>query len=351
MSLQTMSLQTMRLQFHLAYAFLLFFVLLGTAHSAQELKIVADYWPPFTTEQKGQRMAADVVENALSNADIIHDTQLLPWKDVLAGVKSGKYDAIIGAWKSKERESYLLFSKPYLENRIKLVGRTDNKIEFKTLEQLAGKKIGIVEGYAYGPEVSDNKNLVKVTGATLAGNIKSLIAKKLDYILADSIVAQAMKEFLPKEVRKKLVVYEKAVVIKPLHFALRKNYPDGKAILEKFNNSISKMIADGSYNKILGFSWVLADTNSDGIYEYIAGSNINPNSADPAAQQYGYQVFSEDESNRKSLAKTPPLQYRILNQNYNSWHEAENAMQKAHKEGVSPTEDTSDTFNFLIGKW
>lgn len=346
-----MSLQTMRLQFYLAVTFLLFFILLTPAHSAQQLKIVADYWPPFTTGQKGQRMAADLVEKALTNAGIIHKTQILPWKDVLTGIKSAKYDAIIGAWKSKERESYLLFSKPYLENRIKLVGRIDNKIDFKSLGQLAGKKIGVVEDYAYGPEVSDNKKIIRVTGATLAGNIKKLIAKKLDYILADSIVAQAMKEFLPKDVRNKLIVYEQAVVIKSLHFALRKNYPGGKTILEKFNNSISKMIADGSYNKILGFSWVLADTNSDGIYEYIAGDNVNPDSIDPALEHFAYQVFSEEEPNSKSLAKSPLLKYRILNQSYDSWHEAEKAMQKAYKEGVSPHEDTSGSFNFLIGEW
>jgi len=331
----------------------LFLLLLSVApaSAAQKLKIVADYWPPFTTEQKGQRMAADLVENALSNINIIHDTKILQWKELMAGIKSGKYDAIIGAWKSKEREDYLLFSRPYIENRIKLIGRLDNKIAFNNLSQLTRKKIGVVEGYAYGPEINENKNIVRVTGTTLAANIKDLIAKKIDYLLADSIVAQAMKEFLPKDVSKNLVIHEKAVVIKPLYFAMRKNYPDGKALLKKFNQAISGMIADGSYNKILGFSWVLADTNSDGIHEYIAGDNVNPNLSDPASRQFGYQVFTEEESSRPSLAKSPPIKYRILNQNYDSWYEAQKAMQNAYKEGVSPQEDISDTYNFLIGKW
>ncbi len=346
--------QIMHLWFPLLCSFILFFSLLGSVQGAKKLEIVADYWPPFTTDQKGQRMAADLVETALSNAGITHETQLLPWQDVMSGVKSGKYDAIIGAWKNKERESYLMYSRAYLENRIKLVGRIDNKIEFKTLEQLTGKKVGIVDGYAYGPEISDNKSIIKIKGASLADNIKSLNAKKIDYLLADSIVAQAMKEFLPKDIRKNLIIYEKAVLIKPLYFALRKNYPQGKVILEKFNQAISNMIGDGSYNKILGFSWVLADTNSDGIYEYIASDNVKPGSNDPASQQFGYQVFSEEDSDHESnnnLKKSPPIKYRILNQNYDTWRDAEKAMQKAHKEGVSPQEDTSDTFNFLIGKW
>ena len=349
-------------QFHLLFMILLFFNCVSAVHSAEKLKIVADYWPPFTTEQKGQRIAADLVETALSNADIIHQTQLLPWNDVLEGVKSGKYDAIVGAWKSKERQSYLMFSRPYLENRIKLVGRIDNRIEYKNLDQLAGKKVGIVKGYAYGPEVSDNKSIIKVSGATVAGNIKNLVAKKVDYILADSIVAQAMKEFLPKDVKKELVVYEKAVLVKPLHFALRKNYPNGKAILEKFNNAISKMLADGSYNKILGFSWVKV-TNADGEYEYIAGRNVTPGAADPALQQYGYQVFSDEEANSADLAKSRKPKYRVLDQNFDSWRDAASAIEDAHQDGITREHDTinkagttegiqtGDTFNFLIGEW
>jgi len=330
---------------------LLSILLLNPVHAAQKLKIVADYWPPFTTEQKGQRMAADLVENALNKINVIHTTQIVQWNELMEGILSGKYDAIVGAWKSKEREAYLLFSRAYIENRIKLIGRIDNRIVFNNLHQLMGKKVGLVEGYAYGPEVSENKNIVKVTGATLASNIKHLMAKKIDYLLADSIVAQAMKEFLPKEVRNNLIIYEKAVVIKPLYFAIRKNYPNGKAILEKFNNAISDMIADGSYNKILGFSWVLADTNSDGVYEYIAADNATPNTADPVSQQFGYQVFTDEQANQSSLGKSPPIKYRILNQDYDSWNEAQKAMQRAYKEGVSPQEDIADTYNFLIGEW
>ena len=351
-----------RLQFQFAITFLLLFIGVAAAHSADKLKIVADYWPPFTTEQKGQRIAADLVETALSNADIIHETQLLPWNEVLEGLKSGKYDAIVGAWKSTERESYLMFSQPYLENRIKLVGRIDNRIVYKRLDQLAGKKVGLVEGYAYGPEISDSKSIVKVMGATEAGNIKKLIAKKVDFILTDSIVVQAMKEFLPEDVKNELVIYDDAVVIRPLYFALRKNYPNGKAILEKFNKSISGMLADGSYNKILGFSWVKV-TNADGVEEYIGSSNVTPGAADPAQQQYGYQVFTDEEPNRKSMAKSKKPKYRVLDQNFDSWRDAANAIEDAHKEGVSPEHDTinkadmnkdlqtGDTFNFLIGEW
>ena len=44
-------------------------------------------------------------------------------------------------------------------------------------------------------------------------------------------------------------------------------------------------------------------TNANNEYEYVADRNVTPGAADPALQQYGYQVFSDEEANSANLAK------------------------------------------------
>jgi len=44
----------------------------------------------------------------------------------------------------------LIFSQPYLENRLVLVGRHGADVAAKALPALAGRRIAIVEGYSYG---------------------------------------------------------------------------------------------------------------------------------------------------------------------------------------------------------
>ena len=249
---------------------------------AAELKLVADNWPPFTSDKPGQRIAADLVEQALKRTDISANTKITQWKNVLDGIKSSKYDAIVGAWKNFEREQYLLFSRPYLENRIMLVGRIDNKITFNDVTQLTNKSIGIVEGYAYGEAIANNEKIIKVKSATVTDSLKKLLDKKVDFILTDSIVAQSMKQHLPQEIKNQLLIYSKVVVTHSLHFAIRKDYPNANKLLEKFNNTIRSMIADGSYNRILGFAWLVADTDGDGVDEYIVGDQVPSKNDDPA---------------------------------------------------------------------
>ena len=47
----------------------------------------------------------------------------------------------------------LLFSEPYLENRLVLVGRKGADVAAPTLATLGGRRIALVDGYSYGEDV------------------------------------------------------------------------------------------------------------------------------------------------------------------------------------------------------
>ncbi|WP_455200467.1 substrate-binding periplasmic protein [Kaarinaea lacus] len=337
-------------KFRLIFAIILIHILtVAPPHSiAATLNLVADNWPPFTSEKPGQRIAADLVERALKRSEVAAKIKIIQWKDVLDGIKSSKHDAIVGAWKNFEREQYLLFSRPYLENRIMLVGRIDNKISFNDVTQLTNRKIGIVEGYAYGEAIANNEKITKVKSATVIDSLKKLLDKEVDFILTDSIVAQSMKQHLPKKIKDKLVIYPKVVMTHSLHFAVRKNYPNADKLLEKFNNSIRSMIADGSYNRILGFAWLVADTDGDGVDEYIVGDQVPSKNDDPAISGAGYPVFSEEQSRDKK----PEKKYRVLNLEYNSWDDAQQAIQQAQMSGrLQYEEPETEAVNVFSGKF
>src|SRR4029453_16622437 len=63
---------------------------------------------------------------------------------------SGPYDGSGAAWRDAEREKVLVYSRPYLENRLILGGRRGASVTATRLPELTGKRIAIVEGYASG---------------------------------------------------------------------------------------------------------------------------------------------------------------------------------------------------------
>ena len=63
---------------------------------------------------------------------------------------SGPFDGSAAAWRDQQREAVLLYSEPYLENRLVLVARRGGNVSAQSLAALKGRRIAIVEGYAYG---------------------------------------------------------------------------------------------------------------------------------------------------------------------------------------------------------
>lgn len=314
---------------------------------AADLKLAADYWPPFTSERAGQRVAMDLVEQALTRSGNNAQSSIIPWQQVLEGIKASKFDGIVGAWKNAEREQYLSFSQPYLENRILLVSRTDNRFDFNDISQLENKKVGIVEDYAYGEAITKNEKIIKVKSASIEQNIKNLVRKECDFALIDSLVAQAMKQALPADIINQLVLYPTVVVTQGLHFAVRKNHPHAEELLKQFDATIEEMIIDGSYNRALGFGWLVVDTNADGIDEYVRGNQLDSITIDPALSNSGYPLYS----NPVESQPRRPVRYRILNQEYDTWDEAQQAIKQAVDSGTLTREDTEDAISFSIGNF
>ena len=118
---------------------------LAVAGNPDELHLASDTWPPFTDSAEGRRVAIDLVLTALDRAGISATTTIVHWKDVEAGIRDAKFDGSAAMWRTDKREEYLIFSDPYLENRLVLVGRPGRA---EPLVRTGGRNRACPTGYA-----------------------------------------------------------------------------------------------------------------------------------------------------------------------------------------------------------
>jgi len=103
-----------------------FVLLLGGAVSlivsaqTTQLALVSTAWPPFTNVPGQPRFALDLVDAALGRISLTARTTIVSAGQFTPALLSGQYDGSAAAWKDPERERLLIFSQPYLENRIGL---------------------------------------------------------------------------------------------------------------------------------------------------------------------------------------------------------------------------------------
>ena len=126
-------------------------VALPIAALAQErqLELGSTPWPPFTNARGEPRFALDLVEEALVRIGVFANIVIVVEGTLTPLLLSGEFDGSAALWRDTERERVLLYSQPYLENRLILVGRHGSDVSASTLDDLAGKRVALVAGYAY----------------------------------------------------------------------------------------------------------------------------------------------------------------------------------------------------------
>jgi len=303
-----------------------------TAFSQSELKLVSDIWPPFTDVEGEKAFAMDLVKEALTRMDIGIQYKIQDFSDVIKGIDSGEFDGSAALWASEEREKKYLFSEPYLQNQLVLVGRKGSDVSATSFDNFDNKRIGVVEDYAYGVDINSDK-VSLISGNNDQQNLERLLSDQIDYMLVDALLIQYLLKYQVNDVSEYLEIGESPIMIKPLHFIIRKDVTDAEKIIAGFNTEIQKMISEGIYNKILELSWVRADMDGDGNMELI----LDGNAAGTAPPTYAYGVYSEQSLVKKSDS---PERFYIEGKMYNSWDQVP---QEYKTEIVMSTQNPNDT--------
>jgi polar amino acid transport system substrate-binding protein len=256
----------------------------------KHLRLVSTAWPPFTNESPQPRFALDLVEAALGRIGVTSQTTIVDAAQFTSLLVSGSYDGSAAAWKDPERERALLFSQPYLENRLILVGRTGADVSAKALADLKGRRLAIVEGYSYG-EAIDNAGPVFVRSRSEEDSLRQLLSGAVDYTLMDEIVVQYIVDHHSEEARTKLQFGSTSLITRPLYLAVSRAHPDAQSIVDRFNAQLRAMITDRTYHRLLHVGWIRADVDGDGLAEYISQSDISG----PSEPERAYTLFASPE--------------------------------------------------------
>jgi polar amino acid transport system substrate-binding protein len=260
--------------------------LIPSAQTAS-LRLVSTAWPPFTNPPGQPRFALDLVETALGRIKLTARTAIVPAPQFTSVLLSNLFDGSAAAWKDPERERMLIFSQPYLENRLVLVGRSGADVSAKTLEALAGKKVAIVEGYSYG-DVVDHAGPTWVRSQGEEDSVSRLLKGTVDYTLMDELVVRYLLSNYPKESATKLQIGSTPLVMRELYFVINRERPDAATIMERFNAQLRGMVADRTYHRLLHVDWIRADVDGDGVPELVP-RNDRPGSSEP---QNAYTLFA-----------------------------------------------------------
>lgn len=314
---------------------------LGLSAQGTQLRLVSTAWSPFTNVAGQPRFALDLVETALRRVNITATTTIVEAAQFTPALLTGPYDGSAAAWRDTEREAALLFSQPYLENRLILVGRKGADVAATALTALSGKQIAIVGGYSYGD--IDKTGPVFVRSQGEEDSLTQLLQSKVDYALMDELVVQYIVNNYPKEAQTRLQLGTTPMVTRPLFFAVRRSRPDAESIITKFNAQLRGLIADRTYHKLLHVSWIRADVDGDGVTEFVPLSD----NAGTSAPDHAYSLSTKDNSGPKAKMIAQSSRFYVGGTFYTDWASVPNRYKVDDPQVPNPSRSTASLFKFV----
>jgi polar amino acid transport system substrate-binding protein len=313
--------------------------LLVAQHTAQ-LTLVSTAWPPFTNPPGRPRFALDLVEEALNRIGVSATSTIVSPAQFTLSLLSGRFDGSAAAWKDLERERALIFSQPYLENRLVLVGRYGVDVSAAALADLAGKRVAIVEGYSYG-EAIDRAGPIFVRSTSEEDSLSRLLKGAVDYVLMDELVVHYLVSRYPDESGARLQIGSKPMFTRELHFALSRAREDAASILARFNLQLRGMLADRTYHRLLHVDWIRGDIDGDGVPEYVP-LNDRPGPTEP---QHIYALSSPPAPQPAPEAPAKPGFY-LGGTIYSDWASVPASYKEVNPDPPDSRRSTASIFEF-----
>ena len=170
------------------------------------------------------------------------------WAAILAGLGAGKYDVIISqVGITPRREQAFDFSTPYTYSTPQLIVRRNERIEYKKLEDLKGRKVGVGQGSVFEQQAKAVPGVEVKSYPAAPENLQDLAFGRIDAALNDSL----MVGYLLKSSQLPIRAGARVGAVERTAVAFQKGNPKFHAAVDK---ALGELRADGSL-KAASMKW------------------------------------------------------------------------------------------------
>jgi ABC-type amino acid transport substrate-binding protein len=221
-----------------------------------EVVLVNSPYPPYVMPEgdpKGPGIDMEIAMQALGNLGIGTTVRMVPFKRVLVMLEEGQADLTTSLSFRQERDSYLLWSRPYRTGAsYAFFCRKGSAFMPGRLEDLRGRAVGVVRGFVFPPAFADDPAIRKVEAPNIASLMNMLLEGRFDALIVNSLAGRY--ELLATG---RIAEVEQApfTLVTPddkgtfMGFSKARTRPE---LVERFNAEIERMAVDGTTRRIEG---------------------------------------------------------------------------------------------------
>jgi|GEM_PF-4864019 len=204
-----------------------------------------DDWPPFDYSKDGEALGLSISYIELLAQKLGLELEFVngfTWKQLLAKARNYEVDLLPCLWYAPERESFLIYTSPYIRNpQVIVVNRRNNSIE--NVEDLKGKRVAFIQDYASKDAIL--KYVPGIIAVEVQSPLEALLMVNLGsidaYIDSLGMVSYQIDQHLLSGLRIASPLEMEGVEnLNNLHMGVRRDWPLLHSALQKAMNAVSE---------------------------------------------------------------------------------------------------------------
>jgi len=221
------------------------------------MTVVTSEYPPYQYLENGEVKGThtEILRRVLVTMGYRPEIRIVPWARAEASARAGTSDMIYSLTHSRSRARHYHFTAPLSEARDVFFALADRNLQWQTLDDLAGLRIGLSASYSYDPTFMEwlaagNARVVQIsqespefTGLrmTAYGRIDLFICEEtvcrylIDQHLADHPELTNLTA-LPRTVGE----------VRGFRAAFSRQHPEGEELRDEFNRVLAELESDSS---------------------------------------------------------------------------------------------------------
>jgi polar amino acid transport system substrate-binding protein len=195
-----------------------------------------------------QGSSMDLINLIAKDLNITIDQTILPWARSIHEVKTGKVDAVLTAFYTKERAKYMTFTKAYEEVATSVFVAKGREFVFNKWDDLVGKTGLTIVGDSQGDKWDrfEKKKLNVIRVVTIEQVFSMLMSGRADYAVFPKIAT--LREIKKMGYEGKIINLPVPITSQGIYLGISKKSSLHK-FLPKINQKIEKYTKDGTYDK------------------------------------------------------------------------------------------------------
>ena len=232
---------------------ILFFAVSGFLFG-DTIKLATLNWEPFLGENlESKGFVSEIVREAFAAIGDEVEIEFYPWSRCMALGEAGQVHGVIGAWYNEERAEKFFYSEALLTNKKLFFTLNSSSVpaEYTTLEDLENYTIGIISGFTYSDNFDSADYLTKDKSPDLKTAFEKLFRGRIDIVVSTYYTSINTLENEFASQKDKISELSPALKEDPLYVIFSKNAANGENIRNRFNEGLSKIKEDGTFDSIM----------------------------------------------------------------------------------------------------